>query len=445
MKNRESDYFGNEKIRKILFQIAPPVMFAQLIQALYNIVDSFFVGRYSESGLTALSVIFPIQFVIIALAVGTGIGVNTYMAKSYALKHEQDAKRTAGTGIVLAVLMWIIFSVLSFFFLKYYVAVSASSAEAVSYANTYGLIVCIGSLGIFLESIFTKIHQARGNMKIPMIAQVAGALVNIILDPVLIFGAGILEPMGIAGAALATITGQFAAALITGVTAFQKPPHLKVLIHYGKIIYQIGYPQILMQLLVTLYIVVLNVILAGFSDEAVTVLGLYYKIQTFFFIPLLSLNVCIVPILSYNYARKSYLRCHKLMKETIIISAIFMLLGTLCFECFPEKLIMFFSKDAQTISMGKTAFQIIGVSFIPAVFSLITPVYFQALGKALPSVILSLTRQVFCLIPAFWGLSFLGINYTWFAFPLAEIITGSIGLIMYLKSDVYKMRNSICA
>lgn len=438
MDSNEVSLFGSEKIGKILLKIAPPVMFAQLIQALYNIVDSFFVGRYSEKGLTALSVIFPVQFVIIALAVGTGVGVNTYMAKEYALGREEDAEKTAGTGIVLAIIMWAFFSLAAFLFLKYYIQISASSPEAVEYANTYGMIVCIGSLGIFLESIFTKIHQASGNMKIPMAAQVVGALVNIVLDPVLIFGLAFIPPMGIAGAALATVIGQFAAAAITGITAFRRPPKAEEILEYGKAIYQLGYPQILMQMLMTLYIVVLNVILARFSDEAVTVLGLYYKVQTFFFIPLLSLNVCIVPVLSYNYARGDYGRCHRLMKETVFISVLFMLVGIFCFEVIPDSLIRIFSKDVQTVEIGRTAFRIIGLSFIPAVFSLVSPVYFQAVGKALPSVILSLTRQIFCLIPVFWGLSFIGLDYTWFAFPVAETITGTVGVLLYLRSDVYR-------
>lgn len=277
-------------------------------------------------------------------------------------------------------------------------------------------------------------------MKIPMAAQIVGALVNIVLDPVLIFGYAFIPPMGIAGAALATVIGQFAAAVITGVTAFHRPPKAEEILEYGRAIYRIGYPQILMQMLMTLYIVILNVILAGFSDEAVTVLGLYYKVQTFFFIPLLSLNVCIVPVLSYNYARGDYGRCHQLMKETVFISVLFMLIGIFCFELIPDSLIRIFSKDVLTIEIGQKAFRIIGLSFIPAVFSLVSPVFFQAVGKAVPSVVLSLTRQIFCLIPVFWGLSFIGIDYTWFAFPVAETITGTVGVLLYLRSDVYRNR-----
>lgn len=427
----DEEYFKNESIGRIIVKLAPPVMLAQLIQALYNIVDSFFVGQYSSGGLTALSVIFPIQFVIIAFGVGTGIGVNTYMARLAALHKSEDADKTAGAGVILAVVMWAVFAAASAFLLKYYILASASSPEAVEYANTYGMIVCVGSLGIFLESIFTKIHQARGNMKTPMAAQIIGALVNIVLDPVLIFGWWIFPKMGIAGAAIATVIGQFITAAVTGFTARIRLPRLREFWAYAKQIYRFGYPQILMQLLMTLYIIILNMILADFCDEAVTVLGLYYKMQTFFFIPLIALQTCIVPVLSYNYAIRDYRRCHKLMADTVIISSAFMLVGVLCFELIPDVLIRLFTKDALTAEIGGTAFRIIAVSFIPAVFSLISPVFFQAIGKSVQSVVLSLIRQLVCLIPIFWLMSFVGLNYTWLAFPIAEIVTGGTGMIMY--------------
>lgn len=432
----DSSIFGTERISRILLKVAPPVMLAQLIQALYNIVDSYFVGKYSEEGLTALSVIFPIQFVIIALAVGTGVGVNTYMAYMYAKNRQKEADEAAGTGVVLAVVMWILFSALSAVFLRVYVSMSAASEKAVEYSMTYGMIVCIGSLGIFLESIFTKVHQAGGNMKIPMAAQIAGAAVNIILDPILIFGMFGLPEMGIAGAAIATVLGQYMAAVITGIRGFRKPPALSGIVRYGRKIYRMGYPHILMQMTVTLYIVVLNVILAGFCDEAVTVLGLYYKMQTFFFIPLLSLETCIIPILSYNYARRDYGRCGKIMRESIVISLAFMLVGVVCFEFFPKNLILLFSSSMSVMEIGIPAFRIIGISFLPAVFSLMFPVFFQSTGNPGRSVLLSLTRQIFCLIPIFWLLSRVGLNYVWAAFPLAETITGGIGLFLYWKWKV---------
>ena len=429
----ESTLFGKESIGKIIWKLAPPVMLAQLIQALYNIVDSYFVGKFSGDGLTALSVVYPIQFIIIALGVGTGIGVNTYMARMYALREKEQADQAAGMGVLLAVGMWAIFSVLCLLFLRFYIQISASSATAVQYANTYGLIVCVGSLGTFLESNYTKVHQARGNMKLPMLAQIVGAVINIILDPLLIFGYGFFPRMEIAGAAVATVIGQVAAAAITGFSAYVKMPDRKKIGMYTKQIYHYGYPQILMQLLMTLYIVVLNIILAEYCDEAVTVLGLYYKMQTFFFIPLFSLQTCIVPVLSYNYTIHQYRRCHKLTMDTVLISCGFMLIGVFCFWFLPDKLIELFSHDPKTITIGCTAFRIIGASFIPAVFSLISPVFFQAIGKSVQSVVLALIRQIGCLIPFFWLLSRINYDYSWWAFPLAETITGTVGTILYIQ------------
>ena len=202
-----TDLFRTEKIPKILLKIAPPVMLAQLIQAMYNIVDSFFVGQYSANSLTALSVIYPLQLIIIALAVGTGVGVNTYMARKYAQKFQQKAEEAAGTGMVLEFMTWLIFAVLAAVFMRPYVMTSAKSPEAIEDAVIYGRIVCIGSIGAFLEGNWTKVHQSRGNMRRPMIAQTVGALTNIVLDPIMIFGLGPVPQMGVAGAAYSTVCG----------------------------------------------------------------------------------------------------------------------------------------------------------------------------------------------------------------------------------------------
>lgn len=434
-----ADFFGKENIWRVLLKIAPPVMLAQLIQALYNIVDSFFVGRYSMYGLTALSVIYPIQLIIIALAVGTGIGVNTYMARMYALNKKNNADKTAGMGILLGVIMWFIFSVISIFILKGYISISAKSPEAVKYAADYGMIVCVGSIGLFLESIWSKVHQAHGDMKTPMLAQIAGAAVNIILDPILIFGLGPIPELGIRGAAAATVAGQCTAAVITGIKGIRKPPEPKFYTAYMKKIYKLGYPSVIMQVLFTVYIVVLNVVLAGFCDEAVTVLGLYYKMQTFFFIPLMALQTCIVPVLSYNYACSEYKRVNDILKNSIIISVVFMIVGIVFFEFFPDVLILCFSKNDRVLEIGVTAFRIIGVSFIPAVFSLTAPVFFQAIGKPVQSVALSLARQIFCLIPLFILFSRIGLDFSWIAFPLSEVIVGIAGIILYYR-DFYKSK-----
>lgn len=431
MKQRADSVFELESVWKILLRIAPPVMLAQLIQALYNIVDSFFVGKYSGDGLTALSIIYPIQLISIAVAVGTGVGVNTKMSRYYARGLTEKADKTAGTGTVLALMSWAVFAVLSALLMRPYVMTSAESQTAVTYAVTYGTIVCVGSFGIFLESTWSKVHQAGGNMRLPMLAQIAGAAVNIALDPVLIFGWGPIPALGVAGAAYATVVGQVAAAAIT-VSGFRRPPRPRELVLYAKKIYRLGYPSIFMQMLYTVYIVALNVILAGFSDEAVTVLGLYYKIQSFFFIPLTGLQTCMVPLLSYTYARGAYARCKRIMVDSAILSMGFMLVGVACFELIPRQLLGIFSGNELVLSIGTDAFRIIGLSFLPVVLSLMTPVFFQAIGAAAPSVLLSLTRQIFCLIPLFWLLSRIGLAYAWLAFPIAEVVTGSLGIALYL-------------
>lgn len=431
--HQKNGFYGTERIGKILLKIAPPVMLAQLIQALYNIVDSFFVGKYSDDALTALTVIFPLQLIIIAFAVGTGVGVNTYMASKYALKREEDAQNAAGTGTVLAIVTWAVFALLSAIFMRPYVTASANVPTAVEYAVTYGRIVCVGSLGAFLEGNWTKVHQAHGNMKLPMIAQITGALINIIFDPLLIFGIGIFPEMGVSGAAFATVLGQIVSAVITGIGGFRKPPKLKKMPHYIRRIYWYGYSSIMMQALYTVYIAALNMILAGFSDAAVTVLGLYYKMQSFFFIPLFGLQTCIVPILSYNFTQSNYTRCRQTMRDAFLICMAFMSVGIVCFLFFPEQIMGLFSRSEEVHNIGKVAFPIIGTSFISAVFSLIMPVFFQAIGMGKTSLMLSLTRQIFCLLPSFWLFSLIGLNYSWLAFPVSETLAGSIGLLLYFS------------
>ena len=429
----DTEFFRTEKIPKILLQIAPPVMLAQLIQAMYNIVDSFFVGKYSEPALTALSVIYPLQLIIIALAVGTGVGVNTYMARLYAQKMPGQAEETAGTGTLLALGTWFIFAIFSIFCMRPYVLTSANTPEAIESAVIYGQIVCIGSIGAFLEGNWTKVHQSRGNMHRPMVAQTVGALTNIVLDPILIFGLGPVPELGVAGAAYATVCGQVAAAVITSFGGVGRFPERTKMPHYIKQIYWFGYASIIMQALFTVYIVILNAILAGFSDSAVTVLGLYYKMQTFFFIPLMGLQTCIVPVLSFNYATKSYARCREIMRDSYGFSCVFMLVGVICFVFFPVQLLRFFSKSSEVIAIGKTAFPIIGASFIPAVFSLMTPVFFQAIGNGKISLFLSVMRQICCLIPIFWLLSLIDLRFTWFAFPISEVLVGVTGIVLYYK------------
>ena len=281
-----SELFGTEKISRILRKLAPPVMLAQLIQALYNIVGSLFVGRYSGSGLTALSIIYPLQLLMIALAVGTGVGINTVMAAELGTGRQDRAETCAGVGTPLAAGLWLVFAAACWVVLPGYARISTHAEAVIRDVVTYGRIVCVCSFGLFLESVWTKILQARGDMTTPMIAQILGAVTNIVLDPLLIFGLFGLPQMGIAGAAVATVTGQVVAALIVARKGLRPVPAPAVFPAQIARIFRLGLPNILMQSAYTVYILGLNLILAGFSDQAVTALGLYYKWQTFFFIPL---------------------------------------------------------------------------------------------------------------------------------------------------------------
>ncbi len=428
------ELFEREKIGRILLRLAPPVMFSQLIQALYNMVDSYFVGRLSADGLTALSAIFPAQLCITAIAVGTGTGVGARMAQQLATDGRKAANRTAGTGMVLAAISWALFSLVTLLLLPWFARVSVQSETAMQETMAYGYIVCLGSIGLFLESMWSKVLQAEGNMLRPMIAQVVGACMNMLLDPILIFGLGSVPALGIQGAAIATIAGQIAAAVIVGIKGIRKLPRKIAELWQDTIaIYRCGYPSIFMQLLYVVYIIGLNVILAQFSDGAVTVLGLYYKLQTFFFIPLFALQTCIVPVLSYNYARGLYRRCKRIIWESAGIAAVLMLAGVICFEGIPGAMIGLFTKEPETITMGIPAFRIIALSFLPAVLSLIYPVVFQAVGKGLESTGLSLLRQIICLLPAFYLLSRIGLSWCWLAFPIAEIVTAVVGTVLYRR------------
>lgn len=428
-----SELFGTEKISKILLKLAPPVMLAQLIQALYNIVDSLFVGKYSDSGLTALSIIYPIQLLMIALAVGTGVGINTVMASKLGLGQREKADEYAGVGTPLAVVMWLLFAIVGWCIMPAFAKMSTDDPNIISDVVTYGRIVCVFSFGLFLESIWTKVLQSNGDMKTPMLAQVFGAITNIILDPLLIFGLFGIPEMGIAGAAVATVAGQIVAALIVMKKGYRKSPSKSVYPHHVKKIFRLGLPNILMQSAYTFYILGLNLILSTFSDQAVTALGLYYKWQTFFFIPLGAMQTCIVPVISFNYAAKNIDRCKKTLSTAICFGWALMAIGTLCFETIPSQMLGVFTSDSLVIEIGTVGFRFVGVSFIPLVTSLIFPVFFQAVGSGVKSSLLTVVRTVVLFVPLGYLFSRFGLNLFWMTFPVTELITSLVGVILYRR------------
>ena len=427
----QTDLFGTEKISKILLKLAPPVMLAQLIQALYNIIDSLFVGRCSDSGLTALSIIYPLQLLMIALAVGTGVGINTVMAAKLGVGNEKEADEYAGVGTPLAGFMWLLFAVICWFAMPFYAKMSTNSEVIIHDVIVYGRIVCVFSFGLFLESIWTKVLQSCGDMKTPMTAQIIGAITNIVLDPLLIFGMFGFPKMGIVGAAVATVSGQIMAALIVMKKGFRKSPHRQVYPHHIAKIFQLGIPNILMQSAYTFYILGLNLILATFSDQAVTALGLYYKWQTFFFIPLGAMQTCIVPVISYNYAARNIERCKKTLSASIVFGMSLMALGTLCFVCIPSQMLRVFTSDELVIAIGRVGFRFVGISFLPMVTSLIFPVFFQAVGSSLKSSLLTVIRTVVLFVPLAYLFSRFALNWFWLTYPVTEVITSLTGAYFY--------------
>lgn len=308
--------------------------------------------------------------------------------------------------------------------LKPFFVISTDSAEVVKMGVEYGKIVFYFSFGIFIESNCTKIMQAKGRMVIPMTAQVLGAVVNIILDPILIFGNGFVPELGIRGAAIATVIGQASAMCIVLLAVLLKD------VRGGRIkkrlisaIYKEGFPSIVMQSLYTLYIIGLNLILKSFTEDAVTVLGIYYKLQTFFFIPLFGLEYIVLPIVSYNYGARQFDRISQAVKYSVIFGSVLLGVGTFVFVAFPEKLLMIFSASENVMEIGVPALRIIGCSFVPGAYSSIYSASFQGVRRGKESLILTLLRQVVLLVPLAWIFHYFGLTAVWFTFPVTELLT----------------------
>lgn len=367
-------------------------MLAQLIQALYNIVDSLFVGRFSESGLTALSIIYPLQLLMIALAVGSGVGINTVMAARLGVDAKKDADGCAGTGTPLAICLWLIFAAVCYAIMPAYARMSTDSPEVISDVISYGRIVCVFSFGLLG-----------------------------------------LPRLGLSSAAIATVAGQIVAALVVMKKGYRSSPAKEKYPHYIKKIFRLGTPNILMQSAYTFYILGLNLILSGFSDQAVTARGLYYKWQTFFFIPLGAMQTCIVPLVSFNYAAKNVERCRKTLSTSVIFGITLMFLGMLCFLLFPEPMLRIFTSEDTVVAIGKIGFLFVGVSFLPMVPSLTFPVFFQAIGFSLKSSLLTVIRTVVLFVPLGFLFSRFGLNYFWLTFPVTELITATVGFVFYRK------------
>ena len=427
---------GDLPIGTLLRKLSPPVMLALLIQSIYNIVDSYFVSQYSLSGLTALSIAFPIQLLMTALGTGTGTGLNLLISRMDGNGKNGRQKDVVKSGLCLGVWNFLLFTFIGMLLIEGYYDLSSGQAAVRAEGLRYTRIIFLGSMGLFVESNCTKLLQAKGNMATPMLAQVAGAVINILLDPILIFGLPGAPALGVAGAAIATVAGQWAAmAIVLRAVCRTYDMRGRFRVRDCARIYQSGFPSMMMQALYTLYIVGLNLILKQFTEDAVTVLGIYYKLQTFFFIPLMGLQQVMVPVISFNDGAQNHRRVKDTLWYSIGISSAVMTLGTAVFLVFPEELLSIFGASPSILRIGAPALRIISVSFLPAGFAMMFTVYFQGTGNGKSSLFITVLRQVVLLVPLAWLFHFAGLRYVWLTFPVTEIAAMCCCFLLYRRGS----------
>lgn len=421
----------NISVSKLLLKMSPPVMLALLIQSIYNIADSFFVARYSTEGLTALSIVYPVQLLITALATGTGAGANILISRLDGKGEKEVQHDIIKSGLFLNMFHFLIFALVGNILANAYFSLSTRNALVKAQGIIYSRIIFSGSFGLFIESICTKILQARGNMMIPMIAQVTGSVVNIVLDIILIFGTEHIPAFGIRGAATATVIGQWVAMVITLLAVMKKYSlRGKFKLELCKQIYVNGTGSIVTQSLYTIYIVGLNMVLKSFTEDAVTVLGIYYKIQSFFFIPLLGFQQVLLPLFSYHYGAGDRHRNRGILKCSMIFSVAIMAVATGIFFLFPEKLVQIFSMESAIMEIGKYAFPVISISFVFAGLTIVITSYLQGIAHIKSSLFIIVLRQIVLLVPLAWVFHFIGLNAVWWTFPVTEIIASMTGIFI---------------
>ncbi len=437
---------GNEKISSLLFKMSMPAIISMLVQALYNIIDSIFVAKYSSDGLTALTLAFPLQMLSLAFGLGIGVGTSSLISRRLGQHHKDEANIAAKTGISLAVITTIIFMILGTILPLPFLKLFSKRAIVLSYGVAYLSICMICCLGQMLDLVSAKILQGTGNMKIPMISQLAGAITNIVLDPILIFGFN----MGVAGAAWATVIGQFVAMFISfGSLIFTKQ---EINFEFStqslnkkafKDIISVGVPTTIMNAISSFATLLLNLILVQYSDIAVVVLGIYFKLQSFVFMPIFGLTQGTMPILGYNYGANQKERFYEAFYLTLKVSTIIMIFGLLLFQFGSGMFIKIFNDNPEYVKMGSFALRIISICFIPAAIGITTSVMFQSLGHGTKSMIMSLMRQAVLLIPlAYIFGKLMGVNAIWFTYPIVEVITAIIFFPIGLKISKKAFENA---
>lgn len=438
---QKTNIMQSETIPRLLFKMSFPMMLSMLIQALYNVVDSIFVAMVSETALTAVSLAFPLQNLLIAAAVGTGVGVNSLLSRRLGEGRTEEANAVASSALFLAFALSVIFIAIGLFLAKPFLALFTDSSELLELSASYSRICLIISFGCIFSITIEKLIQATGNSVQPMTMQLTGAIMNIVLDPVFIFFFG----LGVNGAAIATVLGQIGS-MVLAFIFLKKNSYITIRLKdirpKAKIIgeiYQVGLPTIIMNSIGTVMVSVINAILIGFSATAVSVFGVYFKLQSFVFMPVFGLNNGIIPILGFNYGAKNRKRMTATMKLGLLVALTIMILGTLLFQLFPSELLSLFSASEEMYAIGIPALRIISLCFIPAAISIILISSFQATGFGLASMMVSIIRQLLVLCPAAFILSrFFGINGVWASFALAECFGLTFSVIFFIH--VYKTR-----
>ncbi len=431
---------GTMPIKKLVITMALPLIISNLVQSLYNIVDSVFVAQINESATKAVSLAFPVQMLIIALAIGTGVGMSSLMSRKLGEKDFKNANIAANQGFFLAVCSFLLFFVFGLFFAGKFFSSMTDNAEIAGMGTSYLEICCCASIGIFIQINCERILQGTGNATWSMIVQLIGAIINIILDPVFIFGYLGLPAMGVAGAAIATVIGQIVGAISAVVIVLKKVKDVHIsfkemLPHGGMIltIYKVGFPSIIMQALNSVILTIINGILMPVSELSVWILGVYFKIQSFVFMPVFGLNNGVIPITAYNYGAKKRGRIIETIRFSTAIALSIMALGTVLFWAIPNVLLSMFNPSEETMNAGCAAFRIISSSFIFSGVSIVFSAVFQALGKGFSSLLISAIRQAVVLLPAIIVLLYTaGSSYIWFAYPIAELVAAVLSVAIMI-------------
>ena len=425
---------------KLLISMAVPMMLSMLVQALYNVVDSIFVAKISEDALTAVSLAFPVQNLLIALGTGTGVGINAMLSKSLGEKNQKLANKVAHNGILLMMFSAIACALFGIFGSRWFFTTQTDDLVLIEYGTQYLTIVMACSFGIFGQFITERLLQATGRTTLSMYTQLLGAVTNLILDPILIFGWFGLPAMGITGAAVATVIGQIISACFGLWLNIKKNPEIqlnvKELVPDGAVIkkiYSVGVPSIIMGSIGSVMTYGFNQILMGFSSTATAVFGVYFKLQSFFFMPVFGLNNGMVPIIAYNYGAKKKDRMLRTMKLAMIYAVSILFVGLLVMQIFPAQLFSLFEASEDMLAIGIPALRIISIHFLFAGFCIISGSTFQALGNGVTSMIVSIARQLVVLLPVAYLLSLTGnLNLIWLSFPIAELMSMALsGIFLY--------------